>query len=127
MTAKSKRVELKPTDGGYRFPTNPDMQGPQLAGDRRRVGERMCMKAKKLEVVSDGSLEGTSIIVDGVQIGGLTRFELVAAKGYKRVSAVATMKYDHADLDVYGESRGQEVKNDDGSPTIVTVDIFTRQ
>lgn len=123
----TSRVELKPNGGLYEFPADPNMQGPQLAADRRRAGERMSMKAKRLEIISDGSLDGTTIIVDGVRMSGVTRLELVAAKGYKRVSAVVTTKYDHADIDVYGENRGQEVKNEDGSPTLITVDIFTRQ
>lgn len=121
----SDRVELKFGPGGYQLPTNPQLKGPQLASDRRR-NDRMCMKARKLEIVSDGTIAGTVILVDGVQMDGVVRFELVAQASTPRVAAVVTTKYVNENIGEYAETKGKEVKNDDGSPATVTVDVFRR-
>lgn len=122
----SESREIKFGPGGFKLPADPTMEGPKLASDRRR-GERMCMKAKRLEIISDGSIAGTAVLVDGVQIDGIVRFELVAQASTPRVAAVVTMKYKHEDINEHAENKGQEVKNDDGSPATVTADIFKRQ
>ena len=67
------------------------------------------------------------IIVDGVQIGGLVRFELIAQKGYKRVTAVVDMNYDKEDdQQLHAELAGTPVCGDDGKPLTITVDVFRR-
>lgn len=120
-------VELKFGENGFQAPADPRLKGPALTGEGPRRGERMCMKAKRLEIRSDGDIGGTVLVVDGVVLGGVTRFEMVVSKGYRRVSAVVTMKYDREDIGEYAEQRGAEVRHDDGSPSTVIVDVFTRQ
>jgi hypothetical protein len=178
---KDDRIELKLGPNGYQIPPNPAYVAPVASIDKRRRGERMCMKARRLEVVADhlelvseGSLADTSIlvdgqlltgvtrfelssnrkdgglryrtkssvagkdvlaegslaavIVDGVSIGGITHFELVAAKGYNRITAVASMNYDHEKIAEYAENAGKEVRHgDSGSAAVITVDIFKRE
>jgi len=121
------RTELKFGPDGYALPSNPDLKAPAASIDRRKRPDRLCMKAKKLQVVSDGTLAGTVIVVDGQQIGGLVRFEMVAAKGYRRVTAVVDMNYDREAIEEHGELAGQEVRGDDDAPMTVTVDIFRRE
>ena len=122
-----ERTELKFGPDGYASPPNPDLKGPAASIDRRKRPERLCMKARSLQIISDGTLVGTAIVVDGVQLGGLVRFEMVAQKGYRRVTAVVDMNYDREAIEEHGELAGQEVRGDDGTPMVVTVDIFRRE
>lgn len=121
------RVELKLGTDGYATPPDPAMKAPAALVDRRKRVERLCMKAKSLQVVSDGTLAGTAVFVDGQQIGGLVRFEMVAAKGYRRVTAVVDMNYDKEAIEEHGELAGQEVRDDNGNPMTITVDVFRRE
>ena len=123
-----ERVELKLGKDGYETVPDPALVAPPpTAPDRRPKSERMCMKAQKIEIVSDGTIGGTQVIVDGVKIGGLVRFEFVAQKGYNRVLAIATMKYDHEDIAEFGDTAGQEVKAESGSAKTITADVFRRE
>lgn len=128
--SESERVELKFGPGGYQTPEDPNLKGPIASTDRRpgrTRGDRLCMQAKRIEIVSDGTLAGTSIVVDGVQLGGLVRFEMVAQKGYRRITAVADMNYDRAAIEEHGDLAGQQVEGDDGVAMVVSVDIFRRR
>jgi hypothetical protein len=127
MTVQNDRTELKFGPDGYAQPPNPDLKAPAASIDRRKKVERLCMKARSLQVVSDGTLAGTAIMVDGKQVGGLVRFEMVAQRGYRRVTAVVDMNYDREPIEEHGELAGQEVRGDDGNPLTVTVDIFRRE
>jgi len=121
------RVELKFGQDGYQTAPDPTMKGPAASVDRRKRPDRLCMKAKSLQVVSDGTLAGTAVFVDGVQVGGLVRFEMVAQKGYRRVTAVVDMNYDKEAIEEHGELAGQEVRDDSGNPMTITVDVFRRE
>lgn len=125
-SAATDRVQLQLGRNGYESPPDPRIRGPQATVDRKRPpgADRMCMKARKLEVVSDGTLEGTRVVVDGVQIQGITRFELIASRGFPRVTAVATMSCQHMNIPEYGENAGKEIK--DGVQSSVTADVFRR-
>lgn len=122
----SDKVELKLGEGGYQSAPDPRMRGPEIAVDRGRSrADAMCMRAQRLEVVSDGTLAGTKVIIDGVQVVGLIRFELVASKGFPRVTAVATMACEHMNTPMYGENAGKEIKGSNAQAT-VTADVFRR-
>lgn len=127
MTVQNDRTELKFGVDGYAKPPNPDLKAPAASIDRRKKVERLCMKARSLQVVSDGTLAGTAVLVDGKQVGGLVRFEMVAQRGYRRVTAVVDMNYDREPIEEHGELAGLEVQGDDGTPMTVTVDIFRRE
>lgn len=123
---KDDRVELRFGEGGYQPPPDPKLASPPLPGDRGRV-ERLCMRAKKLEIVSDGTPEGTIVIVDGQALGGLVSLALVVQRGYPRVSCQVTQTYVREDLPEFGENRGKEVKAAQSNvPDTVLVDIFER-
>lgn len=128
-TAKPKndKVELKLGDGGYTSAPDPRLAGPPLQGDRKRKAERLCMNAKHLEVVTDGTTGATSIVVDGVPLGGLIRFEMVVQKGFPRVSAVVEQTYVHESIKEYGENAGKDVTTGEANlPATVTIDVFKR-
>ncbi len=119
------RVQVTMGEGGYQEVPDSRIRGPKLQVDRPRGGDAMCMKASKLEIVSDGTLAGTKVFVDGVQIDGLIKFEMVAQKGFPRVTAVATMACDYMDIPEYGENAGKRIKGSNAQAT-VTADIFRR-
>jgi len=131
VATKSDRVELKAGEGGYVAAPDPRLVGPRVSLDGRvKAGERMSMKAKRLEIVSDGTLGGTSVVVDGVQVGGLVRLELLAQKGFPRVTAVAEMLYNHENIAEYAERAGKPVRlseDPDAGAATVLVDIFVRK
>jgi len=120
------RVEVKMGPGGFQMPQDPETAAPRASVDKRDKIDRYSMKAKSLQVVSDGTLAGTAIMVDGVMIGGVTRFEMVAQKGYKRITAVVDMAYDKENTPEHGELAGTEVRSDSGAPMTIMVDVFKR-
>ena len=119
------RVELKFGPNGFQLPQDPRWAAPPAQSDRRPA-ERMCMRATRLEIISDGSLAGTQIIIDGVAIGGVRRFELIAQNGYPRVTAVVDLTTVHEQIGEHGDRAGKEVRQGD-APAIVTADVFRRQ
>lgn len=118
------RVELKFGPEGYKMAPDPRMAAPTAQADARRV-ERMCMRASRLEIVSDGTLRGTQLVVDGVAIGGVRRFEMIAQNGFPRVTAVVDLAVMNEQIPEYGEKAGQPTKSGE-VPTTVTVDVFRR-
>lgn len=126
MTTPPKQlVELNLSQGVTS--KDPRMAGPPLPSDgRKKPTERLCMKAQHLVIETDGTLAGTTITVDGVQMGGLVRLELGVQKGYPRVSATVEQTYVREEIPEYGENAGVEVKTDNGNPATILVDIFKR-
>lgn len=129
---KPRLLEVKPgADGIYDAPPDPLKAGPPLQGDRgRKRVERLCMRARLLEVVSDGTLAGTQLTVmgeDGIPrtLGGLIRFEMIVQRGYPKVSALIEQTYVHEEMQEYGENAGKTVVNGD-KPDTLTIDIFER-
>lgn len=120
------RVELRLGEGGYQMVQDPATAAPPTSLDSRRVAERHCMRARSIEIVSDGTLEGTQIKVDGVFVGGLTRLEVIVQKGFPRVAAVATMRYDRMNIPEYGDQAGKEVRHGE-TPATILVDLFERR
>ena len=123
-----KRIELTLEDGGYLQAQDPNLASPPLSIDRNRkaVQERMCMKAKSLEIISDGTPGGTSIMVDGVHLGGLVRLEFVVQRGFPRVAAIVEQTYVKEDIKEYAEGAGKEETGPGDSPATITIEIFKR-
>lgn len=119
------RVELKFGPEGYKMPQDPRWAQPPSQTDRR-AGERMSMRASRLEIVSDGTLKGTQIIIDGVAIGGVRRFEMIAQNGYPRIAAVVDMTTVHEQIGEAGDRAGKEVRHGEAT-AVVMVDVFRRQ
>lgn len=118
-------VEVKPDAGGvYRLPSDGKLQAPRASIDGKRPVDRLCMRARRLEVISDGTLAGTVLLVDGVPISGVVRFELVTQSGYPRVTALVDTHYDHAAEP--GEEEARPALLASGRPAVVTIEIFKR-
>lgn len=124
MAEPDKMVELKPGPEGYKLPSDPKLAAPRASIDGKRPVDRLCMKASKLEVISDGTLAGTVLLVDGVPLGGVVRFEMIAQRGYPRVTALVDTYYDHAAEP--GEEEARPALLASGRPAVVTIEIFKR-
>lgn len=125
-------LEVKPgADGIYDQPPDPQKAGPPLQGDRnRKRSERLCMRARLLQVASDGTLKGTTITVQGEDgapkaLGGLIRFEMSVQRGFPRVSALVEQTYVYESIPEIGENAGKDVMVGD-RPDTLTIDIFER-
>jgi hypothetical protein len=119
------KVELRLGEGGYQAAQDPARAAPPTSIDSRRSVDRHCMRARSIEIISDGTLAGTVLKVDGVFVGGITRLEIVAQKGFPRVAAVATMRYDRMNIPEFGDQAGTEVRHGE-TPATLLVDIFER-